>query len=114
MWASLNGPYIDETLEMSFTGHIALLLSPQRQDSSTKQSLQANKLPVASWLKTTTLATLSLGVEGHEHLLTVYIRDQAIIQCSSLVCTLLSPQDSGHGWLLVGSAWAHQYQVNYS
>ena len=44
--------------------------------------------------------------------MTVYIRDQAIIQCSSLLCTLLSPEDSGHGWLLVGSPiWAYQYQV---
>lgn len=110
----MNGSCIDEIsfLGMSFTGHVALLLSRQRQDSSTKIPLPANKSPAASWLKSSTLATLSLGVEGHERLLTVYIRDQAIIQCSSLLCTLLSPEDSGHGWLLVGSPiWAHRYQV---
>ena len=110
----MNRPCIDEisSLGMSFTGHVALLLSHQRQDSSTKVLLPANKLPAASWLKSSTLATLSLGVEGHERLLTVYIRDQAIIQCSSLLCSLLSPEDSGHGWLLVGSPIrAYRYQV---
>ncbi len=70
------------------------------------------KTSAAHWLKGSTLATLSLGVQGIEHLLTIYIRDQALIQCSSVLCTILSPEDTGQGWVLLGAPTSSEpYQV---
>jgi len=97
---------------MSFTGHAAVLLRHHPQDSDFRAVALPGKTPSAHWLKSSTLATLSLGVQGIEHMLTVYIRDQAVIQCSSMLCTLLAPEDSDQGWVLVGApSWSKPYQV---
>lgn len=97
---------------MSFTGHAAVLMRPQEQDTDVKAATLPSKTSAAHWLKGSTLATLSLGVHGTEHLLTLYIRDQAVIQCSSVLCTIFSPEDTGQGWVLLGApAWSRPYQV---
>ena len=97
---------------MSFTGHAALLFRPHQQGSDIKAATLPGKTSAAHWLKGSTLATLSLGVQGIEHLLTIYIRDQAVIQCSSVLCTILSPEDTGQGWVLLGAPTSSQlYQV---
>ena len=97
-------------LGMSFTGHAAVLLRPQ--DTDFKAATLPGKTFAAHWLKGSTLATLSLGVQGTEHLLALYIRDQAVIRCSSVLCTILSPEDTGQGWVLLGApTWSKPYQV---
>ena len=97
---------------MSFTGHAALLFRPQQQDSDIKAATLPGKTSAVHWLKGSTLATLSLGAQNTEHLLTIYIRDQAVIQCSSVLCTILSPEDTGQGWVLLGTpVRSKAYQV---
>ena len=94
---------------MSFTGHAALLL---RHPGDGKAAASMGKAPAAYRVKSSTLATLSLGVQGIEHRLTIHIRDKALVQCSSLMCTLLSPKDTGQGWVLVGAPiWPKLHEV---
>ena len=99
-------------LGMSFTGHAALLLHHQRPEGDGKAAASMGKAPAAYWVKSSTLATLSLGVQGIEHRLTIHIRDKALVQCSRLMCTLLSPKDTGQGWVLVGAPiWPKLHEV---
>ena len=97
---------------MSFTGHAAVLLRPQQRDGNPKAATLPGRNSAAHWLRGSTLATLSLGVQGIDHLLTVYIRDQAMIQSNSMLCTILSFEDTGQGWVLVGAPTCSKpYQV---